>query len=93
MYVIFSTAKGSKIDANQEMLAIGTTNLLGSFLSAYPTTGSFARTTINADSGVRTPMNGLFTGIVFLKIETNNVIRMWNCVKQSCHSTLSKFPV
>lgn len=59
-------SKGSKIDANQEMLAIGTTNLLGSFLSAYPTTGSFARTTINADSGVRTPMNGLFTGFIAL---------------------------
>lgn len=32
-----------RIDANQELLAIGVTNIMGSFVSAYPVTGSFGR--------------------------------------------------
>lgn len=59
-------SKGSRVDASQEMIAIGTTNVIGSFVSAFPATGSFARTAINASSGVRTQMNGLFTGLIAL---------------------------
>ena len=32
-----------KIDANQELIAIGVSNIAGSFVSAYPVTGSFSR--------------------------------------------------
>ena len=60
-----STAKGQKIDASQEMIAIGTSNLLGSFVSSFPVTGSFSRTAVNAASGVRTPLNGIFTGALY----------------------------
>jgi hypothetical protein len=44
------------------MIAIGTSNILGSFASSYPITGSFSRTAVNAASGVRTPFNGIYTG-------------------------------
>ncbi len=57
-----TTAKGKRIDASQEMIAIGTSNILGSFASSYPITGSFSRTAVNAASGVRTPLNGIYTG-------------------------------
>lgn len=58
-------AKGQKVDATQEMIAIGASNILGSFTSSFPVTGSFSRTAVNAASGVRTPFNGIYTGSVY----------------------------
>ncbi|XP_047403071.1 sodium-independent sulfate anion transporter isoform X2 [Sciurus carolinensis] len=55
-----------RVDANQELLAIGLTNVLGSLVSAYPVTGSFGRTAVNAQSGVCTPAGGLVTGALVL---------------------------
>lgn len=46
------------------MIAIGTSNLLGSFVSSYPVTGSFSRTAVNNASGVRTAFGGIYTGII-----------------------------
>ncbi|XP_051491116.1 sodium-independent sulfate anion transporter isoform X7 [Apus apus] len=50
-----------RIDPNQELLALGFANILGSFVSSYPITGSFGRTAVNAQSGVCTPAGGLVT--------------------------------
>ncbi|XP_077829289.1 sodium-independent sulfate anion transporter isoform X6 [Macaca mulatta] len=55
-----------RVDANQELLAIGLTNVLGSFVSSYPVTGSFGRTAVNSQSGVCTPAGGLVTGVLVL---------------------------
>ena len=57
-----SLVKGQRIDASQEMITIGTSNLLGSFVSSHTITGSFPRTVVNAASGVRTTFGGLYTG-------------------------------
>lgn len=59
-------AKGKKVDASQEMIAIGLSNIFGSFGSSFPVTGSFSRTAVNASSGVRTPFGGVYTGIRML---------------------------
>ncbi|XP_071040168.1 sodium-independent sulfate anion transporter isoform X1 [Parasteatoda tepidariorum] len=61
-----SFAKGKKIDATQEMIAIGICNIMGSFVSSYPATGSFSRTAINYSSGVRTTAGGIVTGSLVL---------------------------
>lgn len=53
---------GRTIDATQEMIALGLCNVGNSFFQAMPTTGSFSRTAVNANSGVRTPAGGIFTG-------------------------------
>jgi len=58
----FASQNNYRIDANQELLAIGLTNVLGSLVSSYPVTGSFGRTAVNAQSGVCTPAGGLVTG-------------------------------
>ncbi|KAJ3111723.1 hypothetical protein HK098_008343, partial [Nowakowskiella sp. JEL0407] len=52
------------INASQEIIAVGLTNFVGSFLSAYPATGSFSRSAVKAASGVRTPIAGLFTSVI-----------------------------
>lgn len=61
-----SFAKEKKVDATQEMIAIGASNIMGSFVSSYPSTGSFTRTAINHSSGVRTPAGGILTGSLVL---------------------------
>ncbi|KAL6038048.1 hypothetical protein STEG23_019389 [Scotinomys teguina] len=62
----FASQNNYRIDANQELLALGLTNMLGSFVSSYPVTGSFGRTAVNAQSGVCTPAGGLVTGVLVL---------------------------
>jgi sodium-independent sulfate anion transporter 11 len=54
------------IDPNQEIIAIGFTNIWASFFGAYPSTGSFSRTAIKARSGVKTPIAGIFSGLVVI---------------------------
>ncbi|XP_057380361.1 sodium-independent sulfate anion transporter-like [Daphnia carinata] len=61
-----SFAKGKRVDASQEMIAIGASNIMGSFASSFPVTGSFSRTSVNSASGVRTPFGGLYTASLVL---------------------------
>ncbi len=51
------------MDASQEMIALGISNVMGSFVSSYPVTGSLSRTVVNNASGVHTALGGIFTGI------------------------------
>ncbi|XP_069511296.1 sodium-independent sulfate anion transporter [Ambystoma mexicanum] len=62
----FASQNNYRIDPNQELLAIGLTNLAGSFVSSYPVTGSFGRTAVNSQTGVRTTAGGLITGALVL---------------------------
>ncbi|XP_058121578.1 sodium-independent sulfate anion transporter-like [Anopheles ziemanni] len=59
-------SKGKPIDATQEMIALGLSNIAGSFVSSMPVTGSFTRSAVNNNSGVRTPFGGIATGILVL---------------------------
>lgn len=43
-----------RLDPNQELRAIGLSNILGSFFQAYPVTGGFSRTAVNEQAGART---------------------------------------
>jgi MFS superfamily sulfate permease-like transporter len=40
----------------QELVALGACNVLGSFFSSYPVSGSFSRTAVNVEAGARTPL-------------------------------------
>lgn len=57
-------ASGDSIDATQELLTLGLCNMAGSFVSSMPVTGSFSRSAVNHASGVRTPMGGVYTGLL-----------------------------
>lgn len=54
---------GKTIDATQEMLALGVAGIANSFVQAYPGGGSLARSVVANSSGVRTTLNGLYTGM------------------------------
>ncbi len=47
---------GQRIDGNQEFIGQGLSNLVGSFFSAYPSSGSFNRSGANYEAGARTPL-------------------------------------
>jgi SulP family sulfate permease len=47
---------GQRIDGNQEFIGQGLSNVVGSFFSAYPSSGSFNRSGANYEAGARTPL-------------------------------------
>ena len=55
----FSRISSYKIFPTQELIALGAANIMSSFVSAYPVTGSFSRTAVNNQSGVKTPLSGM----------------------------------
>lgn len=56
----------NRVDASQEMISIGLSNIGGAFFSSMPITGSFSRTVVNKSSGVESPMGGLVTGVLVI---------------------------
>ncbi|KAH9842931.1 sulfate permease, partial [Rhodofomes roseus] len=62
----FGRVNGYKIDPNQELIAIGVTNTVGTLFGAYPATGSFSRSALSSKSGVRTPAAGIIKSVIVL---------------------------
>lgn len=52
-----------KLDANQELLAIGMSNIVGSMFSSYTTSASFSRSAINKEAGAKTAMSSVFSAL------------------------------
>ncbi|KAG0013859.1 hypothetical protein BGZ81_000800, partial [Podila clonocystis] len=90
IYVMsFSIAKqfgkryGYKVDADQEMFALGMASVGGSFFGGYACTGSLTRTAILSQSGGKTPlasMVGVVTVVLTLICLTWCFERVPNCV-------------
>jgi sulfate transporter 4 len=57
---------GYKIVPDQELLGSGMTNLLGSFVCAFPIAGSFSRTAVLSQAGAKTQVAGIITGVVII---------------------------
>ncbi|XP_027185401.1 sulfate transporter 4.1, chloroplastic-like [Coffea eugenioides] len=55
---------GYELDSNQELFGLGVANIVGSFFSIYPTTGSFSRSAVNHESGAKTGLSGIVMGII-----------------------------
>ena len=53
-----------RIRPNQELIALGLGNMVGSLFRAYPTTSSFSRSAINQESGARTGMAALISVVM-----------------------------
>ncbi|XP_046483302.1 sodium-independent sulfate anion transporter isoform X2 [Neodiprion pinetum] len=61
---VFASDKG--VDAAQEMRSLGLCNIFGSFVQSMPTCGAFSRSAVSNSSGVRTPLSGLYAGVLTL---------------------------
>ena len=52
-----------RIEPDQELVALGASNLSSSLTGGFPVTGGFSRSVVNFDSGAKTPAAGAFTAI------------------------------
>jgi len=50
-----------RIVPNQELTALGASNIASALSGGYPVTGGFARSVVNFDAGAETPLAGAFT--------------------------------
>jgi len=63
-----ATKSGQRIDANQEFIGQGMSNIVGSFFSSYAGSGSFTRSGINYEAGAKTPLSAIFAAIFLVII-------------------------
>lgn len=61
-----------RVNPNKELVALGFSNLIGSFFQSFPVTAGFSRTAVNEQSGARTPLasiiSALLIGVVLLSL-------------------------
>jgi SulP family sulfate permease len=53
-----------RIRPNQELIALGISNMVGSLFKAYPSTSSFSRSAINQESGAKSGMAALISVVM-----------------------------
>ncbi len=53
-----------KINPNQELLALGMSNLIGSFFQSFPVTGGFSRSAVNDESGAKSGISAIISSII-----------------------------
>lgn len=63
-----ATRSGQRLDADQEFIGQGLSNLVGGLSSAYPSSGSFNRSGINHEAGARTAMAAVLSAPILLLI-------------------------
>lgn len=56
--------KDNNLDSNQELVALGTANIFGSFFQSFPTTGGFARSAVNDQAGAKTGVAPLISAVL-----------------------------
>ena len=57
---------GQTIEGNQEFIGQGLSNIAGSFLSGYPSSGSFTRSGVNYEAGAKTPLAAVFAALILM---------------------------
>lgn len=66
---IESKKRNYKVMANQELLALGLANVVGSLFQSYPVTGGFSRSAVNYQAGANTPLASIVSaGLVALTL-------------------------
>lgn len=55
-----------KVEPNQELIALGASNFIGSFFSSYPVTGGFSRSAVNDQAGAKTGVAAIVSAILIL---------------------------
>ncbi len=58
--------KLTRINAHQELIALGAANIGAAFTGAYPVAGSFSRSSVNFSAGGRTPVSSLVCAVVVI---------------------------
>jgi high affinity sulfate transporter 1 len=65
---MFAKQHGYRFDANQELLAIGTSNLLAGIGRGFPVSGGMSQSLVNESAGAKTPVSGLVAAVFTLAV-------------------------
>ncbi|MGA1695576.1 MAG: SulP family inorganic anion transporter, partial [Arenicellales bacterium] len=63
-----ATRSGQVLDANQEFIGQGFSNIVGSFFSSFTATGSFNRSAANFEAGAKTPIAAGLAGLLVIPV-------------------------
>jgi SulP family sulfate permease len=64
-----ASKRRQKVDANQELMALGIANFGATFTGGYPVTGGFSRSVVNYDAGAKTGLASMITaGLIALTV-------------------------
>ena len=58
---IDTKSRDYKLNANTELVALGSANFMGSFFMSFPVTGGFGRSAVNYTAGAQTPFSGFIS--------------------------------
>jgi SulP family sulfate permease len=58
--------KDFEIDPNQELIALGLANMVGSFFKSFNVTGGFSRSAVNDEAGAKTGMAGVISAALIV---------------------------
>lgn len=58
--------KNFEIDPNQELIALGLANIVGSFFKSFNVTGGFSRSAVNDEAGAKTGMAGVISAVLII---------------------------
>lgn len=61
---VFASRYKYSIRPNMELIALGSSNIIGGFFQSYPISGSYSRSAISAQSGGSSPLVNLFAAIM-----------------------------
>ena len=53
-----------KVTPNQELIALGAANVVGSLFQSYPVTGGFSRSAVNEQAGAQTPLSSIISAVL-----------------------------
>ncbi len=53
-----------KVMPNQELIALGAANVVGSLFQSYPVTGGFSRSAVNEQAGAHTPLSSIISSVL-----------------------------
>ncbi|WP_341938738.1 SulP family inorganic anion transporter [Marinimicrobium sp. C2-29] len=61
---VLAFRRRQKIDNNQELIALGASNMAAAFAGGMPVAGGFSRSTVNFSAGARTQLAGIVTAVL-----------------------------
>ncbi len=61
-----ASKRRQKVEANQELIALGVANLGATFTGGYPVTGGFSRSVVNFAAGANTGLASIITALLIL---------------------------
>jgi high affinity sulfate transporter 1 len=74
---MFGQKHGNRFDANQELLALGVSNLAAGLGRGFPVSGGMSQSLVNESAGARTPLSGLVAAlfVLFVALFASGLLR------------------